>query len=215
MLNRFAEGKPVDPNFSKNFKIKRMGKDKDDIFWSLGKIHGLENIALCDIDQLKATKCDPMKIQALINQAHDAPIPKAPASFEKAVEEAYESLEAYKSAIENFGGKGKELNPSDRKKLLALPFYLIKRQELPEPKKGQKEWNLFTEMYGKEWNTYAGVKFDPEEKITEFNYEKFIHKQILKNMDTNSHEFKNYIKMLNLTTKTQYERHLDNQENFK
>jgi len=47
---------------------------------------------------------------------------------------------------------------------LALPFYLIKRQELPEPKKGQKEWNLFTEMYGKEWNTYAGVKFDPEEK---------------------------------------------------
>lgn len=215
MLNRFAEGKPVDPNFSKNFKIKRMGKDKDDIFWSLGKIHGLENIALCDIDELKATKGDPMKIQALINQAHDAPRPKAPASFEKAVEEAYESLEAYKSAIENFGGKGKELNPSDRKKLLALPFYLIKRQELPEPKKGQKEWNLFTEMYGKEWNTYAGVKFDPEEKITEFNYEKFIHKQILKNMDTNSDEFKNYIKMLNLTTKTQYERHLDNQENFK
>ena len=70
-------------------------------------------------------------------------------------------------------------------------------------------------MFGKEWSTYAGVKFDPEEKITEFNYEKFIHRQILKNMDTNSEDFKNYIKMLNLTTKTQYERHLDNQENFK
>lgn len=33
MLNRIAEGKPVDENFSKNFKIKRMGKDKDDMFW--------------------------------------------------------------------------------------------------------------------------------------------------------------------------------------
>jgi hypothetical protein len=33
MLNRFAEGKPVDENFAKNFKIKRMGKDKDDLFW--------------------------------------------------------------------------------------------------------------------------------------------------------------------------------------
>lgn len=60
-------------------------------------------------------------------------------------------------------------------------------------------------MFDKEWNTYEGVKFDPEEKITEFNYEKFIHKQILKNMDTSSDEFKLYIKKLNLTTKTQYE----------
>jgi hypothetical protein len=68
------------------------------------------------------------------------------------------------------------LKTSDRKKLLALPFYLVKRQELPEPKKGQKEWELFTEMFEKEWNTYEGVKFDPEEKITEFNYEKFISK---------------------------------------
>ena len=34
-------------------------------------------------------------------------------------------------------------------------------------------------------------------------------------MDTNSDEFKLYIKKMNLTTKTQYESHLDNQENFK
>ncbi len=92
---------------------------------------------------------------------------------------------------------------------------MIKRQELPEPKKGQKEWELFNEMYGKDFNTYEGVKFDPEEKITEFNYEKFISKQILKNMDTNSDEFRLYIKRMNLTTKTQIESHLDNQENFK
>ena len=46
MLTRISEGRSVDPNFQKNFKIKRMGKDKDDLFWQFGKIHGLENIAL-------------------------------------------------------------------------------------------------------------------------------------------------------------------------
>lgn len=107
MLNRFAEGKPIDANFAKNFKIKRQGKDKDDIFWSLGKIHGLENIALCDLEELKATKGDPIKIQALVNKAHDAPRPTPPATFELALEEAYKNLEAYKAAVENFGGNGK------------------------------------------------------------------------------------------------------------
>ena len=34
-------------------------------------------------------------------------------------------------------------------------------------------------------------------------------------MDTSSDEFKNYIKMLNLTSRTQFEKHQDNQENFK
>ena len=67
MLNRFAEGKSVDPNYAKNFKIKRMGKDKDDIFWAIGKIHGIENAGLCDLNQLKATGGDPMRVQEIIN----------------------------------------------------------------------------------------------------------------------------------------------------
>lgn len=45
-------------------------------------------------------------------------------------------------------------------------------------------------MYGKDWDTYAHLNFDPEEKITEFNYERFIPKHVLKNMDTSSDEFK-------------------------
>lgn len=51
---------------------------------------------------------------------------------------------------------------------------LSKRVELPEPKRGQKEWDLFKKIYGVEYDAFANVKFDPEEKITEFNYEKFI-----------------------------------------
>jgi len=43
---------------------------------------------------------------------------------------------------------GQQLNPSDKKKLLALPFYLSKRMENPEPRRGQFECTLFKEMTG-------------------------------------------------------------------
>lgn len=76
--------------------------------------------------------------------------------------------------------------PSDRKKLLALPFYMTKRAELPTPKRGQKEWDLFKDIYGVNYTHYDDLKFDPEEKITEFNYEKFIPQIVLKSMDTKS-----------------------------
>lgn len=106
------------------------------------------------------------------------------------------------------------MQSSDRKKLLSLPFYMTKRAEKPEPKQGQKEWDLFKEMYGVEWNSYDHLKFDPEDKITEFNYEKFIPKQVLSKMDTKSAEFKKFIKLTNLNSKTKWEQHKDNQENF-
>jgi tryptophanyl-tRNA synthetase len=34
-------------------------------------------------------------------------------------------------------------------------------------------------------------------------------------MDTDSQEFKNYVKLKNLTTKTAYEQHMEDRENFK
>jgi hypothetical protein len=43
------------------------------------------------------------------------------------------------------------MNPSDRKKILALPFYLTKRHQLPEPRRGQKELELFEELTGTNW----------------------------------------------------------------
>ena len=48
----------------------------------------------------------------------------------------------YKNEIEN-GTNGKEYNASDKKKLLALPFLMMRRQEPCAPKKGQKEWDIF------------------------------------------------------------------------
>lgn len=64
-----------------------------------------------------------------------------------------------------------QLHPSDRKKLLALPFYMSKRAELPEPREGQDEMSLFEEIFGERWNAHMDRRVDSEDKITEFNYE--------------------------------------------
>lgn len=69
-------------------------------------------------------------------------------------------------------------------------------------------------MYGSSWDKFDKLEFDPEEKITEFNYENYINKHTLKTMDTQSEEFKNYIKALNFSNKTEYEQHKANQEAF-
>jgi hypothetical protein len=87
--------------------------------------------------------------------------------------------------------------------------------ELPEPKKGQKEWAVFTDLYGLEWDHFKHLMFDDEDKITEFNYENFIPAPLLKTMDTDSKDFKMMIREINMTNKTQYEQHMENQEKFK
>lgn len=110
-------------------------------------------------------------------------------------------MDQYQQLIDRMN-PGKVLESSDRKKLLALPFLLNKRVELPEPKRGQKEWALFQKLYGKSWDHYEGVNFDTEEKITEFNYEQYIDKHLLAGMDTQSQEFKDMVKGLNLQMRT-------------
>lgn len=116
-------------DLAKIFQIKRSGKDLDNLFWSFGKIHGLENIAFADDKELEATNGNPVSLQLLINKI-DAPT-KSFSSYEAATLELQKSLQQYKESINQLN-----VNPSDRKKLLALPFYLQKRQQLPEPRKG-------------------------------------------------------------------------------
>ena len=214
MLDRIAEGRPVDANFSNNFRIKRMGRDKDDLFWTLGKIHGLENLAYVDPEELRAAGGDPWRIQQLVNKVNDQDKPLPAQSFDKLVEEIHSKMDAYRAKVDNTD-KGREHNPSDRKKLLGLPFLMSKRAELPEPKKGQKEWDIFYAMFGTEWDQHDAMIFDKEEKITEFNFENFIPKHLLSTMDTQSADFKNLVKSMNLYNKTKYEQHKQNQQDFK
>ena len=58
MVKRISE----QTDLSDVFRIKRQGKDKSDIFWSVGKIHGLENIAFCDPADIETTKGNPYKL---------------------------------------------------------------------------------------------------------------------------------------------------------
>lgn len=46
---------------------------------------------------------------------------------------------------------------------------------------------------------------DDEEKITEFNYENFIPAEVLARYDTNSDDFKEMIRLMNINSKTQME----------
>ncbi len=82
------------------------------------------------------------------------------------------------------------MNPSDRKKLLALPFYLAKRVQFPEPRNGQKEMKLFEELTGKSWYDDVHVGHDEEKKITEFDYEEWLTPEELEGIDTRSNDFK-------------------------
>jgi hypothetical protein len=107
-------------DLGKLFRVKRAGKDKDPYFWSFGKIHGLENIAFADSDEVKDTHGNPVKIQKIVDRFEGAPLTIN--SHEHLVQEMQKAMNEYKQKIDHMN-----LNPSDRKKILSLPFYMTKR----------------------------------------------------------------------------------------
>ena len=66
-----------------------------------------------------------------------------------------QGLADYKKSVEDL-----PLYSSDRKKLLALPFYMAKRHDTPEPRRGQFEWDLFKELTGSNWNDDCMISVD-------------------------------------------------------
>ena len=186
-------------NIVSKFQVKRSGKDEDDYFWAMGKIHGLENIAFVDTEALIATEGNPVKIQKLVNELDRSNIPKI-SSYDELCEKTQDAMQEYRAAVDKLS-----LNPSDRKKLLSLPWYMAKRSEKPVPRRGQPEYELFKEITGRDWHEDAGAAFDEETKITEFDYENYISPELLKGVDTSSEEFKNFIRMANFSSKTKKE----------
>jgi hypothetical protein len=176
-----------------------MGKDKDDLFWIFGNMHGLENIAYVDPKELEATKGNPALVQELLDNAKPTDLPK---TFEQQLDLLEEGLASYYEIINST-----ELAPSDRKKLLSLPFFLAKRTEMPEPKKGMKEYDLFKEMTGHNWDDFKNANFDREEKITEFDFENYFPAGMLKNVDIESKEWRDFVRTLSITSKTEMEKH--------
>lgn len=118
-------------------------------------------------------------------------------------------MESWKATV-----NGLEMNPSDRKKMLALPIHLAKRVQKPEPKRGQYQWTLFEKLYGRPYDAFDNLQRDEEKKITEFDFEDFIHPELLKGVDTTTEEFKQKIRKMNFNSKTKYEQHCADKEQF-
>jgi len=53
---------------------------------------------------------------------------------------------------------------------------------------------LFEKITGNSWDAMNDLERDTEKKITEFDYENFIHPGMLKDVDTKSKEFKKYVR---------------------
>ncbi len=208
MIDNIALHAMKEFDMGKLFRVKRAGKDKDDLFWSFGKIHGLENIAFADPEEIKATKGNPVKIQQIVNRVDSAP---SAASFEHLVSEMQTALKEYREKVENI-----PMNESDKKKMLALPFFLAKRSQLPEPRRGQTEFDLFTKLSGgRSWYEDATLTIDEEYKITEFDFENYFDEAFVPRQASESAEFKKLVKVLNLFSKTENEQLQEQREQFK
>lgn len=103
------------------YRLKRTGRnDENDIIFFYGKIHGIENIIFLDKDTLDAVRGNPAKLQLAINNVQ-VPSTKAH-SYEELMKKHNENLKKWKEYVEKLPIYG-----SDKKKMLALPFYAAKR----------------------------------------------------------------------------------------
>jgi hypothetical protein len=190
-------------------RIRRQGKDRDDIFWLMGKIHGLENIAFLTKEELNTIDGNPVKLQELVNNAQ--PTGAVACSFNDRRDQLKSALAAYKQEVDKMS-----LTRSDRSKMLALPFFCARRTQGPEPKKGQWQWDLFTELSGgKSWNHYDDLEYDPEHKVNFNEYQKFFPAGLVEKMDSNNEEFKKQIRLMTLLSKTEYEKWSSLKKNFR
>ena len=69
MEELFLEKAQYDPEIAKrlpNLSIKKIGKDRDPLYYNFGKIHGLENTALLSREELNALIGNPIALQHAI-----------------------------------------------------------------------------------------------------------------------------------------------------
>jgi hypothetical protein len=207
LVEHLAEHYLKNVDIGKLYQVKRLGKDLDEIYWQFGKIHGLENIRFLSDETLRSIG-NPVALQQAINEVAGVRVAGTP---EESAKDLHEALASYKAKVEAMG----QMNPSDRKKLLSLPFYMSKRAELPEPRDGQDEMKLFEEITGMSWYDDAHNRIDPEEKITEFNYEQYLDPTCMESINAETPEFKDLIKALNFVSRTKLETLADKKQQFK
>ena len=69
LLDHMMKKIQSETDLSQIFQVRRLGKDQNDLFYALGKVHGLENIAFVDPEKLKnEVKGNPVRLQRLIDE---------------------------------------------------------------------------------------------------------------------------------------------------
>jgi hypothetical protein len=106
-------------------------------------------------------------------------------------------MRTYKDMVDQYG-----LFSSDRKRMLSLPIYLFKRTQDPQPLRGQKEFDLFANLTGKSYTSDSLTMLDKEEKITEFEFEKFLNPTLLKRINIHQDVFRDFVRLTNFQTNT-------------
>jgi hypothetical protein len=86
-------------DLGKMFQVKRGGKDRDPVFWSFGKIHGLENLAFADPKEVLATNGNPVKLQNIVDRYDGAS--HGINSYEHLVQELQTSLREYREKVDS------------------------------------------------------------------------------------------------------------------
>jgi len=69
------------------------------------------------------------------------------------------------------------------------------------------EFEVFKKVTNKDWYDDSYTEVDEEHKITEFDYENYFNPLLLQNKElVKSNEFKQFVRMLNIFSETEYEK---------
>jgi hypothetical protein len=173
--------------------FRRLGKDKNDVFYSLGKVRNLENMVYLDPKELEDIS-SPLELQMKIDSVTPTLIKSG--DMTSYIDNLHKNIEKYKYTVEN----SKNFR-SIKDKFLGLPFMARRHQQHPEPTRGTWQYDLYENIFNEPYD-YRKDKPETEEKINKFNYHQFLHPSVIAKYDTDSEEFDMYLRQLNLESRT-------------
>jgi hypothetical protein len=185
--------------------LRRMGKDKDDAYYMLGKVRNLENIVYLDEMDIENVT-SPMELQMKIDAVTPTLIKSG--DMDGHINKLHSEVEKYKYLIEN----SKNFR-SIKDKFLGLPYMLNRHQQYPEPARGTWQYELYENIFNESYDHLKDIP-ESEEKINKYNYSQFLHPSIIAKFDTDSEEFDMYLRQLNLESKTAKEKSSENRKYF-
>lgn len=151
-----------------------------------------------DDNEINVNYNSPIELQLKLDSIN--PVYENFATLNELLEKYHENLGRFKHVVENL-----PKFPSDKDKLLGMPFFAYRHRQLPVPEPGTWQYDLFEEIYGKPYH-YLKKVFETQNKINKFNYHLFLHPSIIEKYDTESEEFDQYLRTLNLQFLTEKEK---------